>query len=143
MSPIDLTAVQFIEGIADALIEDFGDDPSTVKTIGLLTGAAPGTVKKWLAKNNGPGGEMLVKLLAVSPAVRAFVDRVSRRDDHVAEFNAKLRQAMAIMDGKAGVVVDMVPALKAELDQAERRPPAPSQSARAPVVTFREWKVSR
>jgi len=34
-------------------------------------------IKKWLAAENGPGGEHLIKLMAVSPAVRRFVDGVA------------------------------------------------------------------
>lgn len=132
MSVIDLTAVQFIDGIADALVSDFGDSNSTVKVIGELTGAAPGTVKKWLAKHNGPGGEMLVKLMAASPAVCRFVDGVTGRADRVARRERQMHRALAILaerdDDSDRGIIEIIPALQADL--FERRPAAPSRAER-------------
>lgn len=96
---IDFTAHDYASGIAAALREDYAGD-SMLKTICQDTGAAMGTVKKWLAEENGPGGEHLIKLLAASPAVRAFVDKVSGRNDAVAEANARMRRALRIMEGE-------------------------------------------
>lgn len=100
MSQVDLTAHDYAAGIARALREDYGADASMAKRICEDTGAALGTVKKWLAEENGPGGEHLIKLMAASPAVRAFVDQVTRRSDATAEAESRLRRALAIMEGR-------------------------------------------
>lgn len=99
MARVDFTAYDYAAGIAVALRDDYAGD-SMVKAISEDTGAPPGTVKKWLAAENGPGGEYLIKLMAASPAVRAFVDKVTRRDDAAAEANARMRRALAIMEGR-------------------------------------------
>jgi hypothetical protein len=99
MTPIDLTAFDYAGGIARALREDFAGE-SMVKDICRSTGASVGIVKKWLAEEHGPGGEYLIKLMAASPAVRAFVDQVTRRDDAAAQAEARLRRALAIMEGR-------------------------------------------
>lgn len=129
MNRVELTAAQFIEGIAKALHDDFGDSPSTVKIIVDLTGAAPGTVKKWLSKHNGPGGEMLVKLLGISPSVQRFVDNVTRREDRIVRRERDINRAFAIVNGgdgePSGEIIELIPALQAEL--FDRRPAAPIQ----------------
>ncbi len=96
---IDFTSHDYASGIAAALREDYAGESMT-KSICQDTGAALGTVKKWLAEENGPGGEHLIKLMAASPAVRAFVDRVTRRDDDASRTEARLRRALAIMEGR-------------------------------------------
>jgi hypothetical protein len=100
VSATELTAHDYAEGIALALREDFAG-ASMVKDICRATGASVGIVKKWLAEENGPGGEYLIKLMAASPAVRAFVDKVTRRNDAAAEAEDRLRRALAIMEGRA------------------------------------------
>lgn len=97
---IDLTSHDYTSGIAAALRADYGDGVSMVKSICEDTGASVGTVKNWLAENNGPGGEHLIKLLAASPSVRAFVDRVTRRDDVATRAEERMRRALAIMEGR-------------------------------------------
>lgn len=99
MARIDFTAHDYASGIAAALREDYAGD-SMVKAIAEDTGAGLGTVKKWLAEENGPGGEHLIKLMAASPAVRAFVDKVTRREDALAKTEARARRALAIMEGR-------------------------------------------
>jgi len=100
VSATELTAHDYAEGIALALREDFAG-ASMVKDICRATGASVGIVKKWLAEENSPGGEYLIKLMAASPAVRAFVDKVTRRNDAAAEAEDRLRRALAIMEGRA------------------------------------------
>lgn len=98
--PLELTSYEYITGFAAALREDFGDSSSTVKEICELTGAVPGTVKKWLALENGPNGEMLLKCAFVSPAVRRFLDVTLKRDDQVAQQENRLRRALALLEGR-------------------------------------------
>lgn len=100
MTPLDLNSYDFIKAVSDALKEDFGDSPSTVKTICEATGAAPGTVKKWLAQDNGPGGEMLMKLMYASPAVQRYVDTALNRDDRLAKKEQQMRRALALLEGR-------------------------------------------
>lgn len=100
VTPLDLNSFDFIRGVADALKEDFGDSPSTVKTICEATGAAPGTVKKWLAQDNGPGGEMLMKLMFASGAVRRYVDTTLQREDMLAKREQQMRRALALFEGR-------------------------------------------
>lgn len=95
---IDLTSHDYAGGIAQALRDDYAGD-SMVKRIAEDTGAAIGTVKKWLAEENGPGGEHLIKLMAASPAVRAFVDAVTHRDDLARQAEERMRRALRIMEG--------------------------------------------
>lgn len=99
LKPIELTNFDYVSGIASALREDFAG-ASMVKDICAATGASVGIVKKWLAEECGPGGEYLLKLQAASPAVRAFSDRVTRRDEAEAAATTRLRRALAIMEGR-------------------------------------------
>ena len=100
VSKIELNSFDFTAGIAAALREDYEHHPSMVKTICEDTGASMGAVKNWLAEINGPGGKHLIKLMAVSPAVRAFVDRITRRDDIAKQAEDRMRRALAIMEGR-------------------------------------------
>lgn len=100
MRSVDLTAHAFAEGIATALRDDFGSDASMAKTIAELTGASLGAVRKWLAGENGPSGEHLLKLMAASDSVWAFVLTTTGRDKHGAEMQARMRKALAIMEGR-------------------------------------------
>ena len=100
MSKLDFTSHDYVSGIATALRVDYGDNSSMVKTICEDTGASVGAVKNWLAEINGPGGEHLIKLMAASPAVRAFVDRITRRDDIAKQAEDRMRRALAIMEGR-------------------------------------------
>lgn len=97
---LDFSSYEYSTGIAAALREDFGDSASTIKTICEVTGAAPGTVKKWFALDNGPGGEMLVRLMAASPAVQRFIDGVTRREDRLAKKEQQMRRALALLEGR-------------------------------------------
>ena len=97
---IDLSAREFAEGMSAALRSDFGNDPSMAKTIADLTGASLGAVRKWLAGDNGPTGEYLLKLMAASDSVWAFVLTSTGRDQHGAEMQARMRKALAIMEGR-------------------------------------------
>jgi hypothetical protein len=97
---LDLTSHDYASGIAAALKDDYGRSASMVKDICEDTGASSGTVKNWLAEMNGPGGEHLIKLMAASPAVRGFIDRVTRREDLVAKKEQQMRRALALLEGR-------------------------------------------
>ena len=99
VSKLDFTSHDYTSGIAVALREDYVG-ASMVKSICEDTGASVGAVKNWLAEVNGPGGEHLVKLMAASPAVRAFIDRIIKRDDAATQAEARMRRALAIMEGR-------------------------------------------
>jgi transcriptional regulator with XRE-family HTH domain len=100
---LELTSYEYITGVAEALRQDFGESASTVKEICERTGAAPGTVKRWLALENGPNGEMLLKVAFVSPAVRRFLDSTLKREDSIAEQERRLKRALAILEGRVDV----------------------------------------
>jgi len=101
MSKIELSAHDFVHGVADALYADYEKDPrGIVKGIGEDTGASMGAIKNWLAKVNGPTGEYLIKLQAVSPSIRAFVDQITRREDQLAKREQQMRRALALMEGR-------------------------------------------
>lgn len=142
---IDLTARDFAEGMAKALRDDFGTDASMAKTIAELTGASLGAVRKWLAGENGPTGEYLLKLMAASESVWAFVLSTTGRDRHGEEMQARMRRALAIMEGREEPpqVIDMVPRLEAEIAAESRRALAPSKAERMPPRPYREWKMVR
>lgn len=97
---IDLTAREFAEGMSRALRDDFGNDPSMAKTIADLTGASLGAVRKWLAGENGPTGEYLLKLMAASDSVWGFVLATTNRDKHGEVMQDRMRRALAIMEGR-------------------------------------------
>lgn len=99
MSKVDLTSFEYVSGVAAALRDDYANSASMVKAICADSGASMGAVKNWLAEVNGPDGEHLIKLMAVSPSVRAFVDGVIRRDDVATQAEARLRRALRIMEG--------------------------------------------
>lgn len=100
MSKIDLNSFDFTAGIAAALRSDYEGHPSMVKAICEDTGASVGTVKNWLAETNGPGGEHLAKLLAASPAVRRFIDTITKRDDALAKAEQRLHRIAQMIEGK-------------------------------------------
>jgi transcriptional regulator with XRE-family HTH domain len=99
-SVIDLSAREFAEGMSRALRDDFGNDPSMAKTIADLTGASLGAVRKWLAGENGPTGEYLLKLMGASDSVWSFVLASTNRDKHGEVMQARIRRALAIMEGR-------------------------------------------
>ena len=98
-SVIDLSAREFAEGMSRALRDDFGNDPSMAKTIADLTGASLGAVRKWLAGENGPTGEYLLKLMSASDSVWTFVLAATNRDKHGEVMQDRIRRALAIMEG--------------------------------------------
>jgi hypothetical protein len=99
MSTIDFNSFEYTSGIAAALREDYAGE-SMAKTICEDTGASMGAVKNWLGEVNGPGGEHLIKLMAASPAVRRFIDRVIGRDDALSRAEQRLHSIALMIEGK-------------------------------------------
>lgn len=63
----------YAETIAGLLKKEHGDSHRAVKQLMRQTGASERTVKHWLAANHGPDNVYLLRLIATSPVVRAFV----------------------------------------------------------------------
>jgi hypothetical protein len=132
MKVLEFSGYDYATGIAAALKSDFGESTSTIKAVCEVTGATPGTVKKWFAEENGPGGEYLVKLMYASPAVRRFIDASIQREDQITRKEDRLRRALAIVDEREEApgsdVIELIPTLQEDL--FDRRPPAPSRGQR-------------
>lgn len=100
MSLHEITANNYAQAIADALKESYGESTSAAKEIANDIGAGIGTVRKWLAGENGPSGEHLLKLMASRDAVWARVLALCERDDGNAEQRERMRRALAILEGR-------------------------------------------
>ncbi len=70
----------YAEIIADLLKKEHGDSHRAAKQIMRLTDASERTVKHWLAANHGPDNIFLLRLIATSPVIRAFVLGVMEMD---------------------------------------------------------------
>lgn len=84
--------------IASALRVDYGVDNEGARRICEDTGCSFGAAKDWLRGNNGPNGVYLVKLMACSPSVLAYVDRATGREEYTRialEKVARLRELFA------------------------------------------------
>ena len=66
--------------IADLLRKEHGDSHRAVKQLMRQTGASERTVKHWLAANHGPDNVYLLRLIATSPVIRAFILGVIEMD---------------------------------------------------------------
>lgn len=66
----------YAEIIASLLRQEHGDSHRAVKQLMRQTGASERTVKHWLAANHGPDNVYLLRLIATSPVIRAFVQGV-------------------------------------------------------------------
>lgn len=64
---------QLAEIIAGALREDFGDTPSSIKTIGRLTMANLRAIKNWYSGKNAPSSRYLLILARSSPSILQFI----------------------------------------------------------------------
>ncbi len=100
MSISEITANAYAEAIADALRESYGNTAESAKEIANDIGAGVGTVRKWLAGENGPSGEHLLKLMAKRDAVWARVIDITGRDDGNTEQRDRMRRALAILEGR-------------------------------------------
>lgn len=63
----------YAEIVAGLLREEHGDSHRAVKQLMRQTGASERTAKNWLAANHGPDNVYLLRLIATSPVIRAFV----------------------------------------------------------------------
>ena len=64
---------QLAKIIAEALREDFGDTPSSIKRIGRLTGANLRAIKNWYIAKNAPSSRYLLILARMSPSILRFI----------------------------------------------------------------------
>lgn len=64
---------QLAEIIADALRQDFGDTPSSIKRIGRLTSANLRAIKNWYVGKNAPSSRYLLLLARMSPSILRFI----------------------------------------------------------------------
>lgn len=64
---------QLAKIVADALREDFGDSPSSIKRIGRLTGANLRAIKNWYIAKNAPSSRYLLILARMSPSILRFI----------------------------------------------------------------------
>lgn len=93
----------FVEAIAVALRTEFGNSPSTVKTVARMTSTNERTVKNWFEAKNGPSGENLVVLMQNSSEVLQTVLLLSGHRDllvtlKVATTRSKLKEMLAMLD---------------------------------------------
>jgi hypothetical protein len=74
--PVSLLGVSDLELaqiIARALREDFGDTPSAIKEIGLITSANLRAIKNWYEAKNMPNSKYLLILARSSPSILRFI----------------------------------------------------------------------
>jgi hypothetical protein len=100
MSTAQITANSYAHAIACALRDSYGESTSAAKEIANDIGAGIGTVRKWLAGENGPSGEHLLKLMATRDEVWASVLSMTERDDGNHEQRDRVRRALAILEGR-------------------------------------------
>lgn len=105
--PLDYVAEPLALTIATALKAEFGNTPSTLKTVAQLTRSNERAVRNWFEGKNGPSGENLVILMRHSDLVlRAVLALANRQDLVVAIGLANLRRqlvdAVAAIDGLPG-----------------------------------------
>ncbi len=70
----------YAEIVAELLRKEHGDSHRAAKQIMRMTGASERTVKHWLSSNHGPDNVFLLRLIATSPVIRAFVLGVMEMD---------------------------------------------------------------
>lgn len=97
----------FVEAIAEALRVEFGNSPSTIKTVARMTRTNERTVKNWFDAKNGPSGENLVILMQNSTEVLQTVLLLSGHRDllvtmKVAGARSKLQEMLAMLDQLTG-----------------------------------------
>jgi len=102
--PTDVGLDDLVQVIAVALKSEFGNTPSTLKTLAHLTHSNERAIRNWLDGKNGPSGANLVILMRHSDIVlRAVLELAGRRDLVVAIGLANLRRrlvdAVAEIDG--------------------------------------------
>ncbi|WP_147414287.1 transposase family protein [Sphingomonas gilva] len=93
----------FVEAIAEALRIEFGNTPSTIKTVARMTNTNERTVKNWFDAKNGPSGENLVILMHNSQEVLQAVLLLSGHHDllvtmKVTATKNKLREMLEMLD---------------------------------------------
>lgn len=101
MNAAALTTDAYAERIAQALRRKWGSSRHSAKTIAKTVGAGVGTARKWLAGENGPSGEHLLRLAAECDEVWTVVlELTGRPEDPDAEHRQRMNRAMAILQGR-------------------------------------------
>lgn len=76
-----LTSAQLAQLIAAALRQDYGGSPSSIKQIGLQTGAHLRAIKNWFYGYNLPSAHHLLNLARISPSVlQVILQQISRSE---------------------------------------------------------------
>ena len=93
----------FVVAIARALRGEFGNSPSTMKTVARMTGTNERTVRNWFEERNGPTGENLVVLMQNSDQVLQTVLLLAGRNDllvaaKIATTRTQLRETLSALD---------------------------------------------
>lgn len=95
-----VTARVYAQTVCKALRAEYGHLKSMAHEISAVTGASNGAVKKWLAGENGPSGEHLIKLMACSDHVWDAVIALAGRESDGVEPRRRLRSAIAELKGR-------------------------------------------
>lgn len=105
-------SMRLAELVSQALHEEFGSNPSSIKTIARLVDANERAVKNWFNGTNGPNGEFLIRLCRHSDRVLDVVLFQSGRADL-----AKVRNLISIRE-KLHQMLDILEEIEAtEADQ--------------------------
>ena len=100
---------QLAKNIAEALREDFGDTPSSIKRIGRLTSANLRAIKNWYIAKNAPSSRYLLILARMSPSILRFILMQVGGEDLWDVFDLFQRQMLkpkAQFDGPASVSIE-------------------------------------
>lgn len=89
-----LTARGYAQAIGDALKREWGHLLGMRLEVAERTGAGVGTVKKWIDGSNGPSGEHLIKLMAVSDEVFDAVCALAGRTMDGADARERIKRAI-------------------------------------------------
>lgn len=112
----------YAEIIAVLLRKEHGDSHRAVKQLMRQTGASERTVKHWLAANHGPDNVYLLRLIATSPVIRAFVLGVMEMDvrgRHSADLE-RSDDRVGALDGRSGIAGSGHAAINDPINDPER-----------------------
>lgn len=98
--PKFMTSRDYAMAISAALRREWGHLRSMRREICEQTGASEATAKNWLAGTNGPGGEHLLKLMAVSDEVYDTAMGLAGIENEATAARRRIRQAMAALRGE-------------------------------------------
>ncbi|MBY0303587.1 MAG: hypothetical protein K2W86_00355 [Sphingomonas sp.] len=112
----------YAEIIADLLRKEHGDSHRAVKQIMRQTGASERTIKHWLAANHGPDNVYLLRLIATSPVIRAFVLGVMEMDvrGRHSVYPGRSDHHASALNGRSGIAGSGQPARNDPINDPER-----------------------